>query len=50
MSWDEMAPEQRIELLRNPWFDIAMPILFCAVFVAAYFILMTYIPKDPPND
>ena len=50
MSWDDMTPEQRLELLRNPWFDIAMPILFLAVFLAACFILMNYIPKGPPHD
>ena len=46
-SWNDLTPEQRIELLRNPYFDEAMPILFCVVFVAAILILMTYIPKDP---
>ena len=46
-SWNDLTPEQRIELLRNPYFDVAMPILFCVVFVAAILILMTYIPKDP---
>lgn len=45
-SWNDMTQEQRLELLRNPWFDVAMPILFCAVFVAAMLILMTYIPGD----
>lgn len=48
-SWNDMTPEQRLELLRNPWFDVVMPILFCAVFVAAMLILMTYIPRDPPS-
>lgn len=45
-SWNDMTQEQRLELIRNPWFDVAMPILFCAVLVAAILILMTYIPSD----